>query len=196
MNEPLRRRKPRASGYWLTIHPLDIHDQDMRKRIRGKPNHGQILRPPLAPRHGSSPLKIMPQRGSEHTPRVPQERAVPVQKDVRCVCTCVGSAPRYACSVALPLRLSRCCRRGTPRICLSALSILSVCMYGQGLADERQGHSCIASPLSPSSFDDRPRPRMERGTPGTSPLGATGTGGEAKCLACPHGTRPIRGSYS
>lgn len=47
----------RASGYWLTIHPLDIHDQDLSKRIRGKPNHGQILRPPLLPRHGRSPLK-------------------------------------------------------------------------------------------------------------------------------------------
>lgn len=70
-------------------------------------------------------------------------------------------------------------------------------MYGQGLADERQGHSCIASPLSPSSFDTRPRPRMERGTPGTSPLDRDRNrgGGEMSCMP-PHGTRPIRGSYS
>lgn len=98
-----------------------------------------------ATRHGGTPPKIIVTTAWVRAPLgFPRARAVPVQKPVRFVCACGGSAPRYACR-----GLATAVCRGV----LASHAWLS--FWTMSVSTDRdwptsgQGHSCIAYSIVP-----------------------------------------------
>lgn len=84
--------------------------------------------------------EIMPQRGSEHTFGFSKGRAGGSGPEKPCDAYVRAWVARGATHVgALPLRRPRWSRLWLARPCLRTCLATSICKYGQGLVDERQG---------------------------------------------------------
>lgn len=202
---PPRRRKPRASGTLAdnSSHSSDIHDQDLKERIRrsnqnpmAKYSGRRTLLP--ASEEQSTSLDNNAHRAGQSTPSGFQRGAggsgpgKPC-KAVRCYLCVRGSGARATHVGALATAFLFAVAALAPR------AYLPVCVCA-GISRRAPGARLHCIYVVPHHRSITGHVRVWKGDkPGTSPLGATGTGevgGGEDVLHLPRGKYPIRGSYS